>query len=124
MAKRTIGASHSDTETLTANDTSIMKSIWGGNFSWGRRPVIIEYNNRKIAASAAGMPHAGNDTAPGGQYTSWRSDNYGPGTNLDYVKNNNMNGVFDIHFLNSTRHKDGLVDQEHQENIEIAAGIK
>ena len=29
---------------------------------------------------------------------------------------------FDIHFLNSTRHKDGLIDKVHQANIRISAG--
>jgi len=31
-----------------------MKEIWGG-FSWVRRPVIIKYNGRKIAASMTAM---------------------------------------------------------------------
>ncbi|RKD30085.1 LysM peptidoglycan-binding domain-containing protein [Thermohalobacter berrensis] len=124
MAKRTTGASHADVEALTKEDTEKLKDIWGGNFSWVRRPVIVEYNGRKIAASASGMPHAGNDSDRGGYYTSWRSGDYGPGINLDYVKNNGMNGHFDIHFLNSQRHKDGKVDEKHQENVKIAAGIR
>jgi len=33
-----------------------------------------------------------------------------------------MDGHFDIHFLNSTRHKDGEVDWSHQANVRIAAG--
>ena len=36
-----------------------MKSIYGGDWSWERRPVIITVNGRKLAASMAGMPHAG-----------------------------------------------------------------
>ncbi|QIB26928.1 LysM peptidoglycan-binding domain-containing protein [Caloranaerobacter azorensis] len=123
MAKRTAGTNHADVETLTAYDTKKFKEIWGGSFSWVRRPVIIEYKGRRIAASASGMPHAGNDKAPGGVYTSWRSGGYGGGVNLDYIKNNGMNGHFDIHFLNSTRHKDGKIDEKHQYCIKIAAGI-
>lgn len=123
MAKRTIGANHADVETLTTKDTEILKAIWGGQFTWLRRPVIVEYNGRRVAASASGMPHAGNDGVAGGTYASWRSDGYGAGTNLDYVKGNGMHGVFDIHFKNSTRHKDGRVDEEHQKNIKISAGI-
>lgn len=123
MAKRTTGANHADTETLTTKDTNIMKEIWGGKLSWLTRPVIIEYKGRRIAASVASMPHAGNDSAPGGEYTSWRSDNYGAGTNFDYVKGNGMDGHFDIHFLNSSRHKDGQIDERHQKNVKIAAGI-
>jgi len=53
------------------------------------------------------MPHAGNDSAPGGVWTSWRSGDYGAGTNYDYIKGNGIDGHFDIHFYNSTRHKDG-----------------
>lgn len=122
-AKRTTGANHADSETLILSDTEKMKEIWGGSFSWVARPVIINYNGRKIAASVSSMPHAGNDTNPGGVNTSWRSGNYGPGFNLDWVKGNGMDGVFDIHFLNSTRHSDGKVDSDHQEKIKIAAGI-
>lgn len=124
FAKRTIGSNHADCEPLTLKDTIIMKEIWGGNFSWTRRPVIIKVNGRKLAGSISAMPHAGNDAAPGGQYTTWRSDGYGPGNNLDWVKNNGADGVFDLHFLNSTRHMDGKIDSNHQENIKIAAGQK
>lgn len=123
MAKRTTGSNHADVETLTLEDTNKMKEIWGGSFTWVKRPIIIEYNGRKLAASAAGMPHAGNDSEPGGKYTSWRSGNYGGGYNLDWVKSNAMDGVFDVHFFNSTRHKDGSVDDTHQQNVKIAAGI-
>ncbi|MTI47341.1 MAG: LysM peptidoglycan-binding domain-containing protein [Firmicutes bacterium] len=123
MAERTTGANHADSETLTVEDTAAMKEIWGGSFSWKSRPIIIEYNGRRIAASASSMPHAGNDSAPGGEYTSWRSDDYGAGLNFDYIKGNGMDGHFDIHFLNSTRHKDGRVDDSHQINVKISAGI-
>ena len=54
-----------------------MKSIWGGSFNWNKRSVLVKYNGRTIAASAAGMLHAGNEGAPGGEWTSWRSDDYG-----------------------------------------------
>ncbi len=123
MAKRTTGSNHADAETLTLNDTERMKEIWGGNFSWARRPIIIKYNDRKIAASASSLPHAGNDETPGGIHTSWRSGDYGAGYNLDWVKGNGIDGVFDIHFTNSTRHMDNQTDSQHQENIKIAAGL-
>ncbi|MTI68163.1 MAG: LysM peptidoglycan-binding domain-containing protein [Firmicutes bacterium] len=123
MAKRTLGANHADCETLTKEDTKIMKDIWGGSFNWEKRPVVVEYNGRKIAASQAGMPHAGNENVPGGEYTSWRNGGYGAGMNLDYIKGNAMEGHFDLHFLNSTRHKDGNKDETHQKNVKISAGI-
>ncbi len=124
MAKRTTGTNHADVETLTSADTNIMKEIWSGCFSWEKRPIVIEYNGRKLAASAAGMPHAGNENVPGGEYTSWRSYDYGEGYNLDWVKNNGMEGVIDVHFANSTRHKDNTEDDTHQWNVKVAAGIK
>lgn len=99
--KRTIGANHSDTEPLTAKDAAIMKEVWGGTYSWSTRPVIIEVDNRRIAASASSMPH-----------------------DIQYITNNSFNGHSDIHFYNSTRHKDGLKDAAHQNNVLIAAGKK
>lgn len=99
--KRTIGANHADCEPLTVSDAAIMKEVWGGVFSWDRRPATIEYNGRKIAASVSSMPHG-----------------------IQYIKDNDFNGHMDIHFLNSTRHKDGEIDWQHQKNIKIAAGIK
>jgi LysM repeat protein len=123
-ARRTTGSNHADCEPLTTTDTNKMKEIWGGALSWTSRPVIIKYNGRKIAASASSMAHAGNDASPGGVYTSWRSGDYGAGTNYDWVKNNGVDGHFDIHFLNSTKHVDGEMDPNHQYNVKISAGIK
>lgn len=102
--KRTFGTNHADVEALTTKDTQIIKSIWGG-FSWERRPVIVEFNGRYLAASLAGMPHAGDS--------------------LDGVKNNSMSGVIDLHFRGSRRHKEGniaaVVDPQHQAAIDVAA---
>lgn len=123
MVQRSIGSNHSDCETLTKEDTNIMKSIWGG-FSWARRPAIVEYNGRRIAASITFMPHAGLDSVAGGVTTNNRSGGYGRGTNFDYVKGNGIDGHFDIHFAGSTRHMDDKQDPEHQKMIKIAAGIK
>jgi LysM repeat protein len=123
FAKRTAGSNHADCETLTVKDTNIMKEIWGG-FNWERRPVIIKYNGRKVAAGMTSMPHAGNDSVPGGVWTSWRSGDYGAGTNHDYIKGNGIDGHFDIHFFNSTRHKDGKLDPNHQKCIKISAGVQ
>lgn len=118
--KRTMGTNHSDTEALTLEDTKIIKSIWGG-FSWERRPIHIYINGRILAASMSAMPHAGIDSAPAYAYVENRSEGYGAGSNLDVVKNNGMDGHFDIHFLNSTRHKDGQPDPQHQAAIKVAA---
>jgi hypothetical protein len=122
--RRTTGANHADCETLTLADTNIMKEIWGGSFSWTSRPILIKYNGRQIAASMSSMPHAGNDAAAAGLWTSWRSEGYGAGTNFDWIKGNGIDGHFDIHFLNSTAHNTGLVNVSHQLNVKTAAGIK
>lgn len=119
--KRTIGAGHSDTETLTAQDTAIMKEIFRGTWSWETRPVIVVVNGRRLAASMAGMPHAGLDAYPADANVSNRSGNYGYGPNLDYIKGNNMDGHFDIHFLGSLRHVDWQTDERHQAMIKISA---
>ena len=97
--KRTIGANHADCEPLTAEDTAIAKSIWGG-WSWNTRAVIVEVDGRRIAASMTFFPHG-----------------------VQYVANNDFDGHFDIHFLNSTRHADGRIDPNHQASVRIAAGM-
>lgn len=121
-ARRTVGSGHADCEPLTANDTAIMKEIWGGTFNWNKRSVLVKYNGRTIAASMAGMLHAGNENAPGGAWTSWRSDNYGAGENYDYVKGNNAHGHFDLYFYNSIGHSSPTTNKTHQANILKSAG--
>jgi hypothetical protein len=98
MVRRSYGAFHADVEPLTAEDTRIMKSIWG-NWSWATRPVIVEVNGRRLAGSANGMPHS-----------------------IQTINTNNFDGHFCIHFLNSTRHKDNLMQADHQQNVRTAAG--
>ncbi|WP_188208244.1 S-layer homology domain-containing protein [Alkalibacillus aidingensis] len=98
--KRTVGANHADVEPLTARDTEIIREIWGG-FSWTERAVIVEVDGRKIAASMSAMPH-----------------------DVQYITDNNFPGHTDIHFKNSTRHKDGAISPAHQSQIRIAAGVK
>lgn len=91
------GIHHADVEPLTANDTAIMKSIYG-NWSWARRPIIVNCGGRNIAASMNGMPH--------GRQT---------------IRNNNFNGQFCIHFLGSKTHGGGRVDPDHQAAVRRAA---
>jgi len=96
---RSYGAFHADVEPLTAADAAVMKQVWGGKWSWDVRPVLVVVDGRKIAASASAMPH-----------------------DIQDIKNNNFNGHFDVHFLNSRRHKDYEIDQAHQNAVYIAAG--
>ena len=118
--KRTYGHNHADCETLTSSDTAIMKRIFGGEWTWSRRAIIVSVNGLKIAASMAGMPHAGNDEYAANQLISSRSGGYSRGENLDAVKDNNMNGVFDVHFYGSKTHATNKVDPLHQEMINKA----
>ncbi|SES78511.1 LysM repeat-containing protein [Oceanobacillus limi] len=97
--KRTIGANHADSETVSTNDTNVAKSIWGG-YSWTPRAVIVEVDGRKLAASMSFMPHE-----------------------REYITNNGITGHFDVYFGDSTRHKDGKADASHQRQVERAAGI-
>jgi LysM repeat protein len=119
--KRTYGHNHADCEALTSEDSAIIKSIWGG-WSWDRRPVIVEVGDTRIAASMAGMPHAGLDNYSALKTVSERSGGFGKGLNYDAVKGNGMNGHFDIHFLNSKTHGSNKVDSKHQSAIRQALG--
>lgn len=94
------GENHADCEPLTAHDTSIMKECFGGEWSWARRAAIIWLDGRPIACSMAGMPH---------------------GTSQD-IYNNDFDGHFDLHFLNSRTHGSNSIDPDHQAMVRRAAG--
>ena len=83
---------HADVETLTAEDTAIMLQAFGGRWTWTPRPVLVLVNDRTLAASINGMPHAG-----------WtRPDN-------------NMNGHVCLHFLGSRTHNNTAShERDHQ----------
>ncbi len=97
-----------------------MKKIFGGNWDWERRAVIITVGTTKIAASMSGMPHAGLDKYSANKTVSSRSGGFGRGENLDAVKGNNMNGHFDIHFYGSRTHGTNKTDSKHQEMVNVA----
>lgn len=119
---RTYGGNHADCETLTKADTAVMKQIFGGSWNWERRPIILVIGDRRLAASIAGMPHAGIDSKSANTYVSSRSGGFGRGVNLDKVKRNGMSGVFDVHFLHSKTHSTDRVDPKHQRCVLQAAG--
>lgn len=116
------GGVHSDVEPLTAEDAHIIKALWGGDYSWVRRPVLVHFNGHVIAASLNGMPHAGMDNMPEGQYINTRSGGYGYGYNFDSVKGNDFDGHLCLHFKDSKLHANRKVDSKHQKNVRIAAG--
>lgn len=93
------GGNHADCEPLTAQDTAVMKSLYGGSWSWQVRPVLLIYQGREIAASMAGMPHG-----------------------FDTIANNDFYGMFDLHFLGSRTHNTNAEDPQHQQAVLRAAG--
>ena len=93
-AKRWSGANHMDAEPLTAKDSSAMKDIFGGDWSWARRSILVKYNGHVYAASMNGMPH---------------------GTTT--VNNNGFTGHFCVHFYNSKTHDTNRVDATHQNAV-------
>ncbi|MCE5342932.1 MAG: peptidoglycan-binding protein [Eubacteriales bacterium] len=97
-AKRWSGINHLDAEPATAEDTAIMKKIFGGAWSWNRRPILILYRGHVYAASMNGMPH---------------------GTTT--IDNNNFDGHFCIHFKNSKTHGTEKVDAGHQQAVTVAS---
>lgn len=106
--KRHEGGLHADVEPLTAADTAAMCRVYGVNNAqeileknlYQRRPVWISLKGRSFAASIYGVPH-----------------NYPAG---DKIPDNNFNGQFCVHFLNSKIHSSGRVDSDHQKAIEEA----
>jgi len=118
--KRTFGTNHADVEPLTKKDTNIIKEIWGG-WTWDRHAVLVKVDGYTLAGSMSAMPHAGIDDAPAVKVVSGRSGGYGRGQNLDKVKNNGVNGVMDLHFLNSRTHGTNIVKKAHQDMVKKAA---
>lgn len=98
--RRYYGTNHADTEPLTKEDTAVMQEIYGG-WSWQRRPIILEVDGRRIAASMNGMPH-GNGS----------------------IEDNNFPGHFCIHFLGSRTHQSNKIDAAHQTAVLEAAGYQ
>jgi len=118
------GSNHVDVETLTKEDTAVVKELWGESFSWARRPVLVYYKDRVFAASLNGMPHAGIESKPEGEYVSNRSGGFGYGYNYDSIKGNDFEGVICLHFKGSKLHKNNKSDSQHQKSVRIAAGLE
>ncbi len=100
-ARRLGGLRHVDVEPVTTRDTAIMKEVYGGQWRWNRRAIIITVNGRRIAASQNGMPH--------GVYN---------------IGLNNFKGHFCIHVYHSKKHYDNQEDPQHQAMVRKAAGLK
>lgn len=95
--RRVGGYNHADVEALTASDTAIFKSLYGGTWSWTRRAVWVQVGNIWIAASINGMPHS-----------------------YSYISDNNEDGHTCIHFYMSRTHGTDNLDPAHQNAVETA----
>ena len=108
QVRRWSGGDHADVEPLTAADTAAMCRVYGVSSAqeisdknlYQRHPVLVTLNGHSYAASMYGVPH-----------------NYPDG---DTIPNNNFNGQFCIHFVNSRVHRTNKVDSDHQRAIMYA----
>ena len=96
--QRRAGSHHADVQPLTTKDTSIMKKIYGGEWSWKRRAIVVINKDQWIAGSMHGMPHGGG------------------------ALKNNFPGHFCIHFYGSTTHRTNAMDLSHMLMIFKASG--
>ena len=92
QVKRTGGTNHADVQPLTSADTAIMYRIYGNKWQWTRRAIWVTVGGSTYAASMNGMPHGDSDSMP----------------------DNNFDGCFCIHFLNSRTHTGNRLDAAHQ----------
>ena len=95
--KRLGGTNHMDLEPASSSDTSKLKKVCGGTYSWKTYPVILQVNGRYIAASINTKPHGSQS-----------------------IKSNGFKGHFCLHLVNSTTHGTNLVNEEHQKTIDEA----
>jgi hypothetical protein len=97
--QRRAGSSHADVQPVTKADTAIMKTIYGGEWSWNRRAVLVRSPEGLVGASMHGMPHGG-----------------------DGIPDNEFSGHFCIHYQGSVTHGSGHSDPAHQAMIYKATG--
>lgn len=98
--QRRAGSEHADVQPVTKADSAVMKTIYGGEWSWNRRAVLLDTPEGPVAASMHGMPHGG-----------------------DGIPDNNFNGHFCIHFRGTVTHGSGHSDPAHQAMVHKAAGL-
>lgn len=93
------GENHAEMECPDAFNAGIYKEVFGGEYNYSKRSVVIAINGRQIAASLFGWPHG--------------SDGYAA---------NEMAGHACLFFDGSLSHVGSLPDAEHQELVFRAAG--
>ncbi len=93
------GENHAEMEASAATDVTAIKEVFGGDFSFFKRPAVIKIGDKNIAASLQGYPHGS-----------------------DSVSVNDMDGHLCMYFNGSTSHVSNLPDAEHAAQIYKAAG--
>lgn len=94
------GVHHADVEPVTDVDAAALRAIYGGVWSWARRPVVVVLaDGERVAASINGMPHGGGS-----------------------IGSNTFSGHFCVHFLGSEVHRNDRIDERHLMAILTAAG--
>lgn len=91
------GSSHADLEPATAADAANLKKIAGGEYSWDSQAVILIANGTYAACAINTMPH--------GEQT---------------IDDNNYDGQFCLHMINSKTHGSDSINSEHQKAIQLA----
>jgi len=95
------GRLHADVEPAKAADAVTLRAIYGGNWSWARRPIVVTLpDGIRAAASMNGMAHGGGS-----------------------ISGNAFPGHFCLHFLGSEVHRSGRIDEAHLFAILTAAGL-
>lgn len=93
------GANHAEMELARIADKAVFSKVCGVEFNYLKRPVVVNVDGRRIAASMQCYPH-GSDT----------------------VENNGIDGHVCVFFAGSLSHVGALSDAEHDAAVSKAAG--
>lgn len=93
------GSNHAEMEPASADDAVKFKYICGEDYNYLKRAIVININDKYIAASIQCYPHG-----------------------TDGVSENGVEGHVCVFFSGSLSHVGMLTDVEHIENIHIASG--
>lgn len=95
--KRMGGSNHADLEPATSEDTAKLLKISGGEFDWDSEAVILYSEGKYVACAINTMPH-GDQT----------------------IRDNDYDGQFCLHMVNSRTHGSDNVNNVHQKAIQKA----
>ena len=95
--RRVGGTHHCDVEPRSASDTEVLRKMYGGEFSWDSRAVLLIAGGKCYAAAINGMPHG-----------------------KEISTSNNYKGQFCLHLKGSLNHNTGKVNPAHQANVQKA----